>query len=97
MNTATATPGARVENMTNARGNKAPNQFIIETDAGLFFQSYQSAIAFKPLKGKTQLDAEKWDYSATTGRFRNQFLNEGIAETRAKIASGEYILTNLNR
>ena len=44
----------------------------------------------------TYLDEHYWDYSATTGKYRNQFLGEGIAETRAKIESGEYILIDLN-
>jgi len=46
--------------------------------------------------GKILLDEKYWNYSATTGKYRNIFLNEGIAETRNKIKSGEYILTNLN-
>ena len=31
-----------------------------------------------------------WDYSVTTGKYRNQFLGEGIKETREKIANGTY-------
>ena len=49
-----------------------------------------------PNKGKVQLDARFWEYSKTTGKHRNDFLNEGIKETRAKIKSKEYILTDLN-
>lgn len=45
---------------------------------------------------KIVLDERYWDYSATTGKYRNQFLNEGIAETRKKIESGEYVLADLN-
>ena len=37
-----------------------------------------------------------WDYSRTTGVYRNQFLGEGIVNTRAKIESGEYKLADLN-
>jgi len=47
--------------------------------------------------GIIYLDKYSWDYSVTTGKYRNEFLGEGIAETRKKIASGEYILTNLNK
>lgn len=86
----------KIENMQSARGNDVPNQFIIHTDEGTYFQSYRSVIAFIPNEGQTVLDESTWDYSATTGRYRNQFLGEGIAETRAKIASGEYLLANLN-
>ncbi len=81
--------------MTSARGNTVPNQFIITDNGDEYFQSYKSIIA-KRSKGKIYLDNYYWDYSVTTGKYRNEFLGEGIAETRKKIASGEYILTNLN-
>jgi len=42
------------------------------------------------------LDECYWDYSATTGYYRNQFLGEGIAETKKNIKSGVYTLANLN-
>lgn len=88
----------RVENMTSPRGNReVPNQFIIHTPEGTYFQSYSSVIAFAPKgEGKTVLDASKWDYSTTTGKYRNNFLGESIEETRAKIKNGTYILADLN-
>ncbi len=85
-----------VENMQSSRGNDVPNQFIIQADDGLYFQSYSTVIAFKPLMGKVQLDKEKWDYSVTTGKYRNQFLRESKAETERKIKAGIYELTDLN-
>ena len=42
------------------------------------------------------LDNDTWDYSSTTGRYRNVFLGEDIHETRKKIKSGEYKLVALN-
>jgi hypothetical protein len=85
----------KVENMTSNKGNKIANQFIIYTDNGSIFQSYNSTIV-KIDSGKTYLDESKWNYSTTTGKYRNIFLNENINATRKKIKSGEYILTNLN-
>ena len=85
----------KVENMTSPNGNKVANQFIISDNGDEYFQSYRSIIA-KRSKGKIYLDDYYWDYSTTTGKYRNQFLGEGIADTRKKIASGEYILINLN-
>ena len=85
----------RVENMTSARGNKVANQFIINDKGEEYFQSYRSIIA-KKSQGKIYLDEYYWDYSTTTGKYRNDFLGEGIADTRKKIQSGEYILTDLN-
>jgi len=79
------------------RNGTVKNQFLVRTSEGVYFQSYNSMIAFKPFSGgKIQLDRATWDYSVTTGRYRNQFLNETKKETEAKIKSGEYILTDLN-
>jgi len=76
-----------------------PNQFVIKTDEGVYFQSYESVIVFKPTEGmdyRIRLDETYWDYSKTTGKYRNLFLGETKSETEKKIKSGEYILTNLN-
>ena len=89
----------KVQQMTSPRtGEAVANQFKIYTPKGVYFQSYNSIIAFKPNdKRRIQLDSYYWDYSRTTGKYRNMFLNEGITETRAKIESKEYLLTNLNK
>ena len=98
----------KVQNMTNDNYRAIPNQFIIEapgpnnwpsglrTGSGKIFQSYDSTIVFIEYTGKVYLDESKWDYSVTTGRYRNQFLDEKKPETQKKIDSGEYTLTNLN-
>lgn len=76
---------------------EVPNQFIIETAQGEIFQSYKSIIAIKKTNGKIVLDAQTWDFSNTTGKYRNKFLNETKKETEAKIKSGEYKLMDLNK
>lgn len=83
--------------MVSSNGNDIPNQFIIRTDEGTFFQSYKSIIVFEAKDRTVYLDADKWDYSVTTGKYRNQFLGETKKETEAKIKSGVYKLTNLNQ
>lgn len=86
----------QVTNMTSNKGNFIPNQFIIDDDNGnRFFQSYNSIIV-KISNGQIFLDESFWDYSKTTGKYRNLFLWETKKETESKIKSGEYILTNLN-
>ena len=79
---------------------KAPLGFIDFLDSiSLTFQSYSSAIAkitFDHHGTKTVLDKNYWDYSVTTGKYRNLFLNETKKETEAKIKSGEYKLKDLN-
>lgn len=86
-----------VQNFISNSGNSVANQFKICTPRAILFQSYNSIIAkIDRRTKKITLDKYYWDYSRTTGKYRNQFLGEGIAETRAKIKSGEYKLKNLN-
>jgi len=88
----------KVRNITGNSGNKIANQFIITDDVGnTFFQSYKSMIAKKTAINSIELDQKYWNYSNTTGKYRNIFLNETIKDTKAKIKSGEYILTDLNK
>lgn len=85
----------KVSNMTSRNGNKIANQFIIADGDKEVFQSYNSIIAIKE-NGQVILDSYYWDYSATTGKYRNIFLGESKKETEAKIKSGEYKFDNLN-
>lgn len=88
-----------VRNMiSNSSGREVANQFIIIDDEGnTFFQSYDSIIVKLDRKNnKIYLDEYYWDYSKTTGKYRNQFLGEIKKETEEKIKNGKYILTNLN-
>lgn len=86
-----------VKNMTNAKGNRAIDQFIIiDTDTGIkYLQSLGSIIA-KKHDGMIYLDERYWLSSKISGKYRDQFLNESLEETQAKIANGKYILTDLN-
>lgn len=64
------------------------NQTVVYFDNGSLFQSYDSIIALN-LNGKTYL-GKNWDYSQTTGKYRNIYLGESKAETQKKIDSKEY-------
>ena len=87
----------KIENMSSPRsGQKVASQFIIHAFGRRYFQSYSTVIAAIGTDGQVELDRNNWDYSATTGKYRNLFLGENKAETLRKIKSGEYILTNLN-
>ena len=87
-----------VENMRTNGGGDAPNQFKLYFQHGVLFKSYRSIIAIRydstikdeNLKNKTVIGCD-YNYSRTTGRYRNQFLNEGVAETRSMIKDGTYI------
>ena len=87
----------KVRNMELSSGNTVANQFTIRHNGCVYFQSYQTIIAIQHKNGSISLDRDKWDYSATTGKYRNQFLGEGIAETREKIKLGVYKLKDLNK
>jgi len=91
----------KVENIESNKGNKIANQFVITDDKqNEYFQSYNSMIVKKDYESdqvKIYLDQKYWNYSNTTGKYRNIFLNETIKETKKKIKSGEYILTDLNK
>ena len=93
-------PKIKVSNLTSSRsGREVANQFEIATADGVYFQSYSSIIAFIPRNSnefKIMLDANNWDYSVTTSKYRTQFLGYNTKEVKEKIKSGEYILADLN-
>ena len=70
----------KVENMASSRGNTVPNQFIIKTDKGDYFQSYNTIIALLEsscddgLTYKTILDTNALNYSKTTSKYLYEFL-----------------------
>ena len=89
----------KISNFESAKGNKVANQFIIYTPEYTLFQSYNSVIVkttFEDGKRVVYLDEYYWDYSKTTGKYRNQFLGEDKKATELKIKNNIYKLTNLN-
>ncbi|MFA5382370.1 MAG: hypothetical protein WC356_04330 [Candidatus Micrarchaeia archaeon] len=90
----------KVENMTNDRGNAVRNQFVITDGDTVVFQSYDTIIVkvvFEDGKRQVYLDETSWDYSKTTGKYRNLFLGETKKETERKIKDGTYKLADLNQ
>ena len=85
-----------VINMKSSKGNKVPNQFIIWTDDYQFFQSYQTIIGRRDIKGNIFLDKNRWDYSVTTSKYRNQWLGMNTKEIKKAIDNGTIQLVNLN-
>lgn len=89
----------KVKQMLRPSGSAAPNQFIIECENGVAFQSYDVIVANKYFSnGKVivQLDEKYWNYSVSTSRYRNQFLGMNTKEVKEKINSGEIQLVKLN-
>jgi hypothetical protein len=89
----------KVKNLVSPSGNEVANQFEITVGGKVYFQSYQTIIAvYDQRTGKTTLDKNKWDYSTTTGKYRNMWLaDKSKAETEKKIKSGYYKLRDLNK
>lgn len=99
----------KVYNMQSPNGREVANQFIITEEGrgalGNFikretFQSYASVIAERIVwddRIDIKLDVNYWDYSTTTGKYRNQFLGEDKKETEKKIKAGVYELIDLNK
>jgi hypothetical protein len=77
-------------NMRTRGRNLTPKQIIIEFDNGSMFKSYDSIIAIKD-NSDTVFLTGAWNYSRTTGKYRNEFLNCGLDDCRRRLDSGEYL------
>lgn len=65
-----------VKNLTSPRsGRSVANQFLIKTNKGTFFQSYNSIVAKIDKNGNVTL-SRFWSYSLTTRKYLYQFLSE---------------------
>lgn len=70
----------KVENM-NGRSGKVANQFRIYGNGIDIFQSYDSTIVECDFNTFTITVYPEWDYSKTTGKYRNQFMSlQGLFE-----------------
>ena len=85
----------KVRNMTGRSGQPVKNQFILEDGKSTIFQSYDSIIAMRS-GGRTYLDKYRWDYSTTTGKYRNQFLGMNKKQIEQAIEDGAIYLVDLN-
>lgn len=93
-----------VKNMVSKTLQPVSNQFILTGEKGGCkveeFQSYGTTIVRIITDSDHNitiyLDEDKWDYSNTTGKYRNMFLGDTTREIKEKIKSGEYILADLN-
>lgn len=94
----------RVENLTSPKsGNPVPNQFAIHTGVGIYFQGYNTLIAFVPRNARDQIifDINSWDYSRTTSKylraFVDRFANVPSYKNLRQLAKSEHVtLQDLN-
>ena len=86
----------KVTNMTNSRGRKVANQFVIENGNMYTFQSYNSVIAVVDFDNSIITLGYDWNYGTTTSRDRNKFFStlgldelSDTASVREAIKAGE--------
>ena len=87
----------KIMNMQTDRDNYAPNQFIIYTNEGKWFQSYTSMIAFVPKNNSVIHIGGDYDYSRTTMKYLCKFLRvDSITDVRDRLADGRAIQADLD-
>lgn len=64
----------KISNLINSKGDAVKNQFIIQSEDGIIFQSYQSKII--KVKGNYIYVYKNYNYSRTTAKHRNKFLSD---------------------
>lgn len=76
-----------------------PNQFEIKFENGEVFQSYDSVIVVSfylfdsEFSNKIYFGSD-WDYSKTTSKYRNKFLNRDSKWCKEKVTSNEIKVIN---
>ena len=65
-----------VKHLINNNGNYAMNQFVIEGDGKIVFQSYASMIVEIDYNKHTITIGDDYNYSRTTGKHRNIFFED---------------------
>jgi hypothetical protein len=92
-------------NMISNRGNPVPNQIVIYDTCDLSrvtFRSYDTIIAVIDTDLSADIPQRKitldctHNYSITTAKYRNQFLNMTSKEVEQGIKKGEIKVTDLN-
>ena len=95
-----------VKPMYSRGGNPCANQQIMSDPHGETFVSYGTKIAYRShekfgevgsKKHQIVLDENYWNYSRTTGKYRNEFLGFGVEECRKGIKDGTIKLADLNQ
>lgn len=74
-----------MENMVNKNGKKVANQYILRDGNRVAFQSYSSPIVEIDREKKLITVYKDYDYSVTTGKYRNLFMmTQGLRDMADK-------------
>ncbi len=68
----------KIYNLLGRSGRAVPNQFVVENNQTIIFQSYESICAIYYKNTKKLAFGEDWDYSRTTVKYLHQFLDEYV-------------------
>ena len=74
-----------VSNLIGRTGKAVANQFVVMTQNGVMFQSYNSRICFYNIDTNALYFGADWNYSRTTAKYLNQFLREYAPRWYARI------------
>jgi len=80
-------------------GRTAKNQIKVYKSDGVYFESYDTAIAKRGVDDTITLDPKYWNYSKTTLEYLKRFLDiedVSASEIRKRIKNGMYKTANLN-
>lgn len=88
----------KVRNMVSPRtGVEVANQFVIEGDGTTTFQSYDSTIAVIDWNEHTVKIGEDWNYSNTTGKYRNSFFDDNSFSDMKDTKSMKKIMAEVDK
>ena len=65
-----------VQNIIGFQGNPVVNQFVINTENAIYFQSYSSVVCRIDRQTNQVVLSSHWDYSTTTSKYLYKFLRD---------------------
>lgn len=91
---------ATISHLQTSKGRPSATQIIIYRPECTVFRSYHSKVALTTIENgqrKVYLDQNTWDYSRTTLRYLGQFLGLTVHGIKIRVASGEFILSDVEK
>lgn len=87
-----------VKPVMSPQGNFLKNQYVIETENGKFFQSYNDVIAYVPNLPclPTLVDVKKMEFSISTQKQTENFLGKTLEQVLFLIEDGKILNQELN-
>lgn len=85
-----------MENITKVEQFESKNQFVLEDDKQLIYQSYHSIIAVYDKEKDRLTLGRDWDYSTTTSKYLYKFIDTYFYYTTSKYKELSKELCNTN-